>query len=1024
MAPEHETPDVNALRTEVTRLTGHLKAQTELVESILEGLPLALLRVNRNARILYANRTAATAVGLRERDVVGQLSGDVLRCVNALPHGNCGRGTACKTCVVRRSIEHTLDTGEQIYQQVGELRVDGGEGPSVRHLLVTTVPVVVNGEKQVVIAIDDFTDREATAVRLLEEAPPREDPAAREAGAFDSAELSRLTTASTELLLSLAPSAELRDVRRAIAGNLRRLTGAAAVWFSEYDAGRRALRLQGIDMEAPAVQRAVALLGRRLEGFESPVNDRAYEEIVSGIVARRQTLTEVSFGAIPPTLSAVLQKLLAIDHLIALAHTIEGQLFGASVLAIGPGRQDPPTEWLESIAHIVAVSLRRRSTEEALRKSEEDHRLLLRHLPAGVVVHAPDSTVRFANEQACTFLGLTLDQIMGKAAVDPAWRFVHEDGTPMPVAEFPVMRVLATRAPAHHVSVGVDRPATGDRVWGLGAAFPEFDGDDVRQIVVTFVDVTELKKAERALAESEARYRLMADRAQDVIWTVNLEGRFTYVSPAVERLRGLTVAEALAETIDQAVAPESRAAVEAAASELAAKLAAGEKDVATRLEVQQYRKDGSLTWVETVLRSLVNPQGRLNGWVGISRDINERKRAEAEHRVLQAKLAQADRLASMGMLAAGVAHEINNPLTYVLYNLESLAEDLEQYGAQPVSEALEPTTWSDLFERCRDALEGTRQMKDIVRGLGAFSRVEEEEAAPLDLRIPIESAITIAYNEVKYRATIVTDLGVTSPVLGSERATLPGLSQSHRQRSARHRRRQRRAEHDRFAHVARGRHRVRIRGRFRLRHRAGRPRSHLRPVLHHQADRRRSGLGLSIAHEIVSAYGGTIEVSSELGRGTRFLIRLPATSPQVIRDVARVADAGETEPVSGRILVIDDEPAVRSSLKRMLVGHEVVEADSGARACEILSRDTHFDVVLCDMMMPQLSGMDVHQWLVAHHPDLARRVVFVTGGAFTPNARAYLDQVNNARVEKPIDAQALRQLVASRVLAARLPAPE
>jgi CheY-like chemotaxis protein len=119
------------------------------------------------------------------------------------------------------------------------------------------------------------------------------------------------------------------------------------------------------------------------------------------------------------------------------------------------------------------------------------------------------------------------------------------------------------------------------------------------------------------------------------------------------------------------------------------------------------------------------------------------------------------------------------------------------------------------------------------------------------------------------------------------------------------------------------------------------------------------------------------------------------------------------------MLVVDDEPSIRSALKRILKHYEVVEAESGERAIALLSRDQEFDVILCDMMMPSVSGMDVHKWLLERHPRLARKLVFVTGGAFTPGAREYLTAVSNVRVEKPFDARNLQKLVAEWVVKSR-----
>ena len=197
--------------------------------------------------------------------------------------------------------------------------------------------------------------------------------------------------------------------------------------------------------------------------------------------------------------------------------------------------------------------------------------------------------------------------------------------------------------------------------------------------------------------------------------------------------------------------------------------------------VAMKRKDGSLIQVDIGGTSIVHGGRRM--FLATLRDVTETLR-------LRASLAQSDRLASMGTLAAGVAHEINNPLSYILYNLESLSQDNPRYAAQIAKargalvsylgeaalhellgsdiEVLDAAIFSDVQDRFRDALSGSRRTKDIARGLGSFSRVDKDNVAPVDLRHPVESAINIAFNEIKYRARVVKDYCTGSMVMASE----------------------------------------------------------------------------------------------------------------------------------------------------------------------------------------------------------------------------------------------------------------
>lgn len=146
----------------------------------------------------------------------------------------------------------------------------------------------------------------------------------------------------------------------------------------------------------------------------------------------------------------------------------------------------------------------RKRTEEALRESQDKHLQLLKHLHAGVVVHDSDTHILFANDEATRLLGLTIDQMMGKTTVDPAWCFVKDDETPMSIDDYPVSLVIATRSSINDLVLGVNRPCTNGFVWVLINAFPQFESDgQLSQVVVTFVDITSLKLAEKALQKAK-----------------------------------------------------------------------------------------------------------------------------------------------------------------------------------------------------------------------------------------------------------------------------------------------------------------------------------------------------------------------------------------------------------------------------------------------------------------------------------------------------------------------------------------
>lgn len=386
----------------------------------------------------------------------------------------------------------------------------------------------------------------------------------------------------------------------------------------------------------------------------------------------------------------------------------------------------------------------------------------------------------------------------------------------------------------------------------------------------------------------------------------------------------------------------------------------------------------------------------------------------ARRREMRASLIVADRLASVGTLAAGVAHEINNPLAYVIANLECLAEELPVGVPATGSEGT-----SSLREMIKAARDGAERVRLIVRDLKTFSSDRTDEVGPVDVRRAIAIAIQMAWNQIKLRARLVKDYAEVPPVQANEARLgqvflnlLMNAAQAIPEGSV---------DRNEIRIVTRlddaGRVAVEVRDSG-----AGIAAEHLGhifdPFFTTKPVGEGTGLGLSICHSIINGFKGEISVDSTPGRGTTFRVVLPAAD---LAAFARPlpASSSRQQPVGrrARVIVIDDEPLIGATVKRALgADHDVVSATSVREALEHFRSGQLFDVVLCDLMMPDVTGIDLYEELTRTVPRQATRMVFITGGAFTPRAQAFLAHVTNPRLEKPFDLQTLRTMVRQAIL--------
>ncbi len=493
------------------------------------------------------------------------------------------------------------------------------------------------------------------------------------------------------------------------------------------------------------------------------------------------------------------------------------------------------------------------------------------------------------------------------------------------------------------------------------------------------------------LIASEKRYRQIVESTSDGILNVDVAAKIVFANRRFGEMIGYEVPELIGKSV-YAFMDETDSDV---ASASLTRRSHGTREI---VELSFRHKNGGEVAISSASTPLFDSDGEYVGSLASLRDVTEQKK-------LMAQLMISDRMASVGTLAAGVAHEINNPLAVVISNLDYVNLKLEEMSVV-----------DDVREALGDSRTAADRVRLIVRDLRIFSRTEEDKVTSVDVRLVLESTLRMAWNEVRHRARLVKDYGKT-PMVRANESRLGQVFLNLIVNAAQA--------------IPEGRHEANE-IRITTRHSPvgqviievsdtgpGIPPEVLKrlftPFFTTKAVGVGTGLGLSICQRLVHSAGGEIFVESVVGKGTTFRVVLPqAPAASTVSDatVEKIAVAARR----GRLLIVDDERAIGASLHRALSpDHDVVTVTRAAAALEKITAGERFDIIFCDLMMPEMTGMDLHGELFVSLPEQAQRMVFFTGGAFTPRARDFLDVVPNARIEKPFDIKNLQALIADRL---------
>jgi PAS domain S-box-containing protein len=624
-----------------------------------------------------------------------------------------------------------------------------------------------------------------------------------------------------------------------------------------------------------------------------------------------------------------------------------------------------------------------------------DERWILDGLSIGIWVgNVPAGTGAYANAAFERILGMPSVPSSQADEIPKTYGLFDRAGNPYPVEKLAFSRVVATGQPVVVDDIVAKRPSGDVYIRVIGSPIRAGDGT-LTHVALALIDITKQVEAEAERDQVADQLQFVVDHSPVAIWGMDASGTITLSEGAGLEPLGVKSGEMVGMNLFEVYKDHPTI------SAYARRALAGDSF--------WYTVDVATAVYETWLTPRRDAAGNIVGIAGLSKDITQLRK-------LQKTAIQNDRVMALGTLAASVAHEINNPLTYLLGFSDSIEAELGALGdmltgadgaALPAARA----SLARIKEQVAAFRSGTTRIAAITRDLGTFSRSEEGSSSPVDLRAVVASVLKLIGKELDARARLLVDLqDAPVPVIGNEgrlvqvvlnlvmnamHALPPGPAASNeiavRTRSD--------GAHA-IIEVADSGPGVPPADRERI----------FEPFFSTKEIGKGTGLGLFVCRNIVRGFSGEVEVGDRPGGGALFRVTLPAAPAGTVAVPARAAPARPRAPAAperpgAHVIVIEDDPMVARALAAPLraAGYTVTVAGDGQTGMEAMRAQKGVDVVFCDLMMKGMTGMDVAEALEQEAPELARKVVFMTGGAFSPRAREFVARHPDNTVEKPFN---------------------
>ena len=629
----------------------------------------------------------------------------------------------------------------------------------------------------------------------------------------------------------------------------------------------------------------------------------------------------------------------------------------------------------------------RKRMEESLRRSEQNFRDSIENSPLGIRIVTEDGETIYANRALLDICGYSNVEELKATPT-------RERYTPESYAEHKERQENRRRGEFVPADYEVSIVRKSGEVRHLAVSRVEVQWNGKRQFQVVYQDITERKQAEEMLWRSEERYRTILEEMEESYYEVDLAGNFTFVNDSLCRRLGRSREELIGMSYRD-YTPRERSDDRFKTFNRVYRTGEPVKGI----PAVAIARDGSLIFTERSIFPLRDERGKIIGFRGISRDVTERKMAEEERMRLELKAQATSRLASVGEMAAGVAHEINNPLTAVTGYAQLLVD----------RDDVPPDIRADLAA----INDGARRVAGIVKRLLAFSRQTKPERKLVDINEIIESTLILrAYhlrvNNIEVLTRLAPDWLETVVDPGQIQQVLLNLIVN--------------AETE--MKLAHGKGKLIITtekkdNTIKIYVKDNGPGIKpevmdkiFDPFFTTREVGQGTGLGLSLCYGIVTEHQGKIYVESKSGKGATFIVELPVVTEVAPLKPAEPVIKRSKKAVKARILVVDDEQVVRDVVNRVLTGegHRVETVDNAADALEKIESQK-YDLMLVDIKMPGMSGVTLYKRIQKIDKSLAQRVVFMTGDIMGADTEEFLSQAKVSHIEKPFNAEQLSRQV-------------